>query len=84
MEEGPAQLYPEPWEGLDPEDSPWEWDLVEEEENGATRNPRSRQPGWRRWYFTYHMPICTNVKISADRDPQSGSWFNPHPSTGQP
>src|SRR5438128_2632482 len=26
----------------------------------------------KRWYFIYHEPSCTNIKISADRDPQTG------------
>ena len=80
---GPHELWDEPWEGLPEEEAAWEWDLVEEEEGGATKNPPDRQKGWKRWYVHYHQPKCTNVKISADRDPKTGKWFNPHPSSDQ-
>jgi hypothetical protein len=76
------ELWDEPWEGLPEEEAAWEWDLVAEEENGPTENPPDGKRGWKRWYFTYHQPSCTNVKISADCDPATGKWFNPHPSSG--
>jgi len=79
---GPHELWDEPWEGLPEEEAAWEWDLVDEEENGPTKTPPDSRPGWKRWYCIYHQPNCTNVKISADRDPQSGKWFNPHRSSG--
>jgi hypothetical protein len=79
---GARQLWDEPWEGLPSEEAAWEWDLVSEEENGATMNPPDEQLGWKRRYFIYHQPSCTNVKISADRDPKTGRWFNPHRSSG--
>jgi hypothetical protein len=70
---GPHELWDEPWEGLPEDDAEWEWDLFsDEEENGKTKTPPDTRPGWVRWYFVYHQPICTNVKISADKDPQSG------------
>jgi hypothetical protein len=47
------------------------------------KRPPDKRPGWKRWYFIYHQPVCTNVKISADRDPHTGEWFNPHESSGE-
>lgn len=79
---GPHELWEEPWEGLPEEESAWEWDLVDDEENGSTKKPPDRQRGWKRWYFVYHEPSCTHIKISADRDPRTGKWFNPHRSSG--
>jgi hypothetical protein len=76
------ELWDEPWEGLPEEEQAWGWDEVKEEENGPTKNPPNQKKGWKRWYFIYHQPSCTNVKISADRDPSSGKWFNPHRSSG--
>jgi hypothetical protein len=76
------EVWDEPWEGLPEEESAWEWDLVSEEENGRTKQPPDAKKGWKRWYFVYHEPKCTNIKISADRDPSSGKWFNPHRSSG--
>jgi hypothetical protein len=61
------ELWDEPWEGLPPEDSPWEWNLVDEEENGDRHNPADGRHG----------------KLSGDRDPDNGKWFNPHTSSGQ-
>jgi len=55
---------------------------VNEEEDAHTKKPPDNRPGWKRWYLIYHQPVCTNVKISADRDPQTGQWFNPHFSSG--
>jgi hypothetical protein len=51
---------------------------------GPTKNPPNAVPGWERWYFIYKKPDGTKIKISADRDPQTGEWFNPHPSSSQP
>jgi hypothetical protein len=51
-------------------------------ENGPTKQPPDKRRGWKRWYFYYHKPVCTNTKISADRDPKNGKWFNPHESSG--
>jgi hypothetical protein len=48
---GPHELWDEPWEGLPEEDAAWEWDLVDEEENGPTKIPPDGRPGWKRWYF---------------------------------
>jgi hypothetical protein len=79
---GPHELWDEPWEELPEEEGAWEWELVSDEENGPTKNPPDHRPGWKRWYFVYHEPTCTNSKISADRDPQTGQWFNPHRSSG--
>jgi hypothetical protein len=76
------ELWDEPWEGLPEEEAAWEWELVDEEENGPTKNPPNQKGTWKRWYFIYHEPKCTNVKISADRDPATGKWFNPHRSSG--
>jgi len=77
------ELWDEPWEGLPEEEAAWEWDLVSEEENGETKNPPNRSGNWMRWYFIYHQPRCTNVKISADLDLTTGKWFNPHRSSGE-
>jgi hypothetical protein len=76
------ELWDEPWEGLPEEEAAWEWDFVSEEENGPTKNPPTKKRGWIRWYFIYHEPRCTNFKISADKDPATGKWFNPHRSSG--
>jgi hypothetical protein len=78
------ELWDEPWEGLPEDDVAWEWDLVSEEEGGWTRRSPDGRPGWRRWYFTYHEPNCTHIRISADREPTTGKWFNPHRSSEQP
>jgi hypothetical protein len=48
---GPHELWDEAWEGLPEEEAAWEWDLIEEEENGATKNPPDGRSGWKRWYF---------------------------------
>jgi hypothetical protein len=45
--------------------------------------PATAHPGWERWYFLYEQPDGTRVKVSADRDPQTGEWFNPHLSSNQ-
>jgi hypothetical protein len=74
-------LWEEPWEGL-PEEAAWEWILIEDEENGATKKPPDKRRGWKRWYFIYEDPTGVKIKISADRDPRSGKWFNPHRSSG--
>jgi hypothetical protein len=71
------ELWDEPWEGLPEEESAWEWDPVSEEENGVTKNPPDGKPGWKRWYFILHQPVCTNVKISADRDPARENGSTP-------
>ena len=42
---GPHELWDEPWEGLPEEDAAWEWNLIDEEENGATKNPPNRTRG---------------------------------------
>jgi hypothetical protein len=76
------ELWDEPWEGLPEEEGAWEWDPVSEEEDGPTKIPPNQKPGWKRWYFVYHQPVCTEVKISANKDPESGKRFNPHRSSG--
>ena len=76
------ELWAEPWEGLPPEDEAWTWDEEDRKKNGLTKNPPNQKGTWYRWYFTYHKPICTRVKVSADADPDTGHWFNPHLSSG--
>jgi hypothetical protein len=88
------QLWPDPLDGLDPTDptsgldpdsTPWNWVLVgPPRDGGKTKNPPNQRPGWRRWYFLYETPDGSRVKISADRDPDTGQWFNPHLSSDQP
>ena len=78
---GPHELWDEPWEDLPEEEGAWEWDLVGADENGPTKGPPDGRRGWNRWYAVYHEPRCTNIKISVDRDPQTGQWFNPHRSS---
>ena len=73
----PFELWDEPWEGLPEEDEAWTWDLVSEEMNGESGFP----PGYIRWYLIYHKPTCQNIRISADRNPRDGTWFNPHHSS---
>jgi hypothetical protein len=80
---GPHELWDEPWEGLPEEAAAWEWDIVDEEENGPTKQPPNSSRGWKRWYLIYHQPVYTNIKISADRDPKTVKWFNPHESSGE-
>jgi hypothetical protein len=88
----PLQLWPDPRDGLDPTDSlsgldpndaPWNWTEEDSYHHGPTNNPPTAHPGWERWYFLYEKPDATRVKVSADRDPQTGEWFNPHPSSNQ-
>lgn len=79
---GPHELWDEPWEGLPPDEAPWHWKEEDREQNGLTKHPPNRKGKWYRWYFTYHKPTCHRIKISADRDPRTGGWFNPHPSSG--
>ena len=87
------QLWPDPLDGLDPDDpasgldpddAPWNWSVVgQPQDGGKTKNPPNHRPGWRRWYFIYTKPDGTRVKISVDRDPDTGQWFNPHLSSKQ-
>jgi hypothetical protein len=81
-ERGIGELWDEPWEGLPEDLEGWNWDEVERSKNGRTQKPPHDKGRWYRWYFVYHQPICTNIKISADQDPDTGLWFNPHPSSG--
>lgn len=39
---GPHELWDEPWEGLSEEEAAWEWDMVDEQENGSTKNPPTK------------------------------------------
>lgn len=84
-ERGISQLWPDPRDGLPPDEAPWDWEEEDEEDrvkNGPTKNPPHARGKWWRYYFVYHKPTCQRVKISADNDPQTGGWFNPHPSSG--
>jgi hypothetical protein len=89
----PYQLWPDPRfgldptdpaSGLDPDDAPWNWVEIGAEHGGKTKTPPDRSKGWERWYFTYERPDGSRVRISADRDPHTGEWFNPHLSSEQP
>ena len=42
---GPNELWGEPWEGLPEEEGAWEWDLVDEEEDGAIKKTAG-QTAW--------------------------------------
>jgi hypothetical protein len=42
----PHELWDKPWEGLPPDESPWERDEVSDEENGPTKNPPNRRGKW--------------------------------------
>lgn len=86
------QLWPDPLDGLDPtnpacgldpNDAPWSWDEIKRRRDGLTANPPNNDPGWERWYFLYETPTGDQIKISVDRDPQTGQWFNPHLSSSQ-
>ena len=88
----PLQLWPDPRDGLDPgdplsgldpNDAPWNWTELTNRHDGPTDNPPNGRPGWERWYFLYERPDGSTVKISADREPQTGEWFNPHLSSSQ-
>jgi hypothetical protein len=79
---GIHELWTEPWEGLPEEDEAWTWDEESREKNGRTAIPPHDRGRWFRWYFVYHKPSCNRIKISADQDPETGHWFNPHPSSG--
>lgn len=78
------QLWADPRDGLDPADASWNWDEVSSWYDGPTTNPPNALPGWERWYFLYRLPDGSTTQISADRDPQTGQWFNPHPSSSNP
>jgi hypothetical protein len=88
------QLWPDPLDGLDPlepasglevDDAPWNWIQVNPpQDGGKTKGPPNQKPGWRRWHFIYEKPDGTRVRISADKDPETGQWFNPHLSSQQP
>jgi hypothetical protein len=88
------QLWPDPLDGLDPtdpasgldgDDAPWNWTPVgKPQDGGKTKGPPNQKPGWRRWYFTYAKPDGTRIRISADQDPETGQWFNPHLASQQP
>ncbi len=78
-ERGIHELWPQPWEGLPEEDEAWTWEA--REKNGRTGHPPHDRGKGFRWYFIYHKPSCQRVKISADQDPETGHWFNPHPSS---
>jgi hypothetical protein len=78
----PFELWEEPWEGLPEEEEAWTWDEEGRVKNGQTKNSPNRRGKWYRWYFTYHKPTCSHVKVSADEDSESGLWFNPHLSSG--
>ena len=80
------QLWDYPNDGVDPEDdddAPWNWTELKRYHYGPTNTPPNGTPGWERWYFLYETPDGEKVKISADRDPQTGRWFNPHRSSSQ-
>jgi len=79
----PLQLWPDPRDGLDPADSPWNWAQIDSYHDGPTTNPPTTHAGWERWYFLYELPDGSRIKISADRDPVTGEWFNPHSSSSQ-
>jgi hypothetical protein len=79
-----VQLWPDPRDGLNSDDAPWNWQEVSRQHGGKTKNPPDAQPGWERWYFLYKTPDGDIEKISADRDPQTGQWFNPHRSSFKP
>jgi hypothetical protein len=88
----PFQLWPDPRDGLDPADptsgldsadAPWSWVEVDSYYDGPTKTPPNSYRGWERWYFLYERPDGTQLKVSADRDPQTGEWFNPHLSSSQ-
>ncbi|HVA48879.1 MAG TPA: hypothetical protein VNH11_21110 [Pirellulales bacterium] len=75
-------LWPEPWEGLPGDEGAVNWDEESRQRNGRTKNPPDAKGKWWRWYFVYHKPTCQRIKISADQDPETGLWFNPHSSSG--
>jgi hypothetical protein len=86
----PLQLWPDPRDGLDPTDplsgldpanAPWNWDEVDSYHGGPNNKPPNTDSGWERWYFRYEKP--DGAKVSADRDPRTGEWFNPHLSSSQ-
>lgn len=54
------------------------------EHGGKTKTPPDSARGWERWYFTYERLDGSRVRVSADRDPHTGEWFNPHLSSEQP
>ena len=79
----PFQLWPDPRDGLDPAEAPWFWTEIASCHYGPTNNPPNAHSGWERWYFLYEKQDGHRVKVSADRDPQTGEWFNPHISSSQ-
>ena len=79
----PFQTWSDPRDGLDPGDAPWNWTEISRTHDRPTKTPPNAVPGWERWYFLYRKPDGGRIKISADRDPQTGEWFNPHVSSSQ-
>jgi hypothetical protein len=80
----PIQLWSDPSDGLDPQYASWNWTAIRSWYDGPTKTPPNSLPGWERWYFIYEQPDGTQVQVSADRDPQTGQWFNPHLSSSNP
>ena len=80
LPDDPDQDWLEVWEGLHADHNAWEWERVATEENGLSEYP----VGWRRWYVTYRRLDGSLVRVSADRNPRTGRWFNPHLSSVQP
>ena len=76
--------WPEPRYGLDEEYAAWNWIEESRTYHRPTDHPPNRVRGWGRWYFVYSIPGDGRIKISADRDPVTGRWYNPHESSDQP
>jgi hypothetical protein len=85
----PLQLWPDPRDGLDPtdalsgldpRDAPWKWRRIM---TVPPIIPQTLSRVGSVGIFATRKPDGDKVKVSADRDPQTGEWFNPHLSTSQ-
>jgi len=75
--------FDEPWVGLPDEEAAWNWEEESRDRNGLTKHPPNSKGKWYRWYFIYRTPSGERIRISADEDPVTGGWVNPHRSSGQ-
>jgi len=72
------QLWPDPRDGIDASDAPWNWIPVGTPlDGGATKNPPNHRPGWRRWYFFYRKPNGTKLRLVRIEIPIPGNGSTP-------
>src|SRR5437879_3785653 len=71
---GPHELWDEPWEGLPEEEAPWERELIDEQENGSTKNPPDGQRGWKLYWFSLNWKIRFVELASKGTNLALGRW----------